>query len=252
MHPQPTALLRLAVASTTSPNLPLDPSTPAWQHAIVFGGAQRPMPPRRRKAKYLRPCEEAISSQSRISGLSRLASPAPGDADHLRKKLGPILCNRPGCLVGEQLDFVTLEDSILEWKGVPYRFGGNEKTGIDCSALVQKLLPHRRVPRTTLGQLSTGIERPLNQIALPGDVFIFINKQNANQRHVGLYLGSNFIIHASSSRRKVIVDNVSHLFLTGLQLVQVKAFQWQTHSPFHEQENLTCPTRCDVKESRLS
>ena len=33
----------------------------------------------------------------------------------------------------------TLDSFVREWLGTPYRFGGNSKTGIDCSQFTKRL-----------------------------------------------------------------------------------------------------------------
>ncbi|MGO1298316.1 MAG: C40 family peptidase [Vibrio sp.] len=91
-----------------------------------------------------------------------------------------------------------------KWQGVPYRWGGTTPTGVDCSALVQ--IAYEKtwqidLPRTTKQQSLVGSRiSPAN--ARYGDlVFFHITK---NEKHVGLYLGKQRFIHASSSRGVMI------------------------------------------------
>jgi len=97
-----------------------------------------------------------------------------------------------------------------EWQGVKYKFGGNSKSGIDCSALIQKAFKDKLdlvVPRTTLLQSKLGFEIDKSQLNT-GDLVFF--KTGKNSRHVGIYLEDGKFIHASTKRGVSIssLDNV--------------------------------------------
>ncbi len=103
-----------------------------------------------------------------------------------------------------------LNDFYSEWKGVRYKFGGNSKKGIDCSALIQIAFKDKlnvNIPRTTRLQSKTGYEIRKNELNT-GDLVFF--KTGKNSRHVGIYLKNGEFIHASSKRGVTIskLDNV--------------------------------------------
>lgn len=87
------------------------------------------------------------------------------------------------------------------WQGVPHKYGGNDRHGIDCSGFVHltyRELFNTRVPRTTkqLAKIGRSITRKHLRI---GDLVLFkIGRRQ--QRHVGIYLGNGQFVHASSSR----------------------------------------------------
>ncbi|ROS05785.1 spr peptidase [Sinobacterium caligoides] len=86
-----------------------------------------------------------------------------------------------------------------EWLGVPYRFGGTTRKGIDCSAFVQRTFQERLqlpLPRTTRLQSTQGKQISRNEL-VPGDLVFF--KTGRNRRHVGIYMGSGEFLHASST-----------------------------------------------------
>ncbi|MEZ5045662.1 MAG: C40 family peptidase [Chitinophagaceae bacterium] len=87
------------------------------------------------------------------------------------------------------------------WIGVPYKYGGTSRQGIDCSALVCKIYETAlqiNLPRTTQAQAQYSVAINQNQL-LPGDLIFFAINHNQIS-HVGLYLGANIFIHASSSK----------------------------------------------------
>ncbi|KFZ36282.1 hypothetical protein HR45_17415 [Shewanella mangrovi] len=93
----------------------------------------------------------------------------------------------------------TLTAFEQQWRGVPYRFGGNSKRGIDCSAFVQltyQQLANIRLPRTTEAQANQGFKVPLTAVT-SGDLLFF--KTGWSSRHVGIYLSQNNFMHASTS-----------------------------------------------------
>jgi murein DD-endopeptidase / murein LD-carboxypeptidase len=86
-----------------------------------------------------------------------------------------------------------------QWRGVPYRMGGNSKAGVDCSALVQITYLNafaRQLPRTTDDQAKVGSKVKRGQ-ERSGDLVFF--KTGFWRKHVGIYLGNNTFMHASAS-----------------------------------------------------
>ncbi len=97
--------------------------------------------------------------------------------------------------------------------GSPYKFGGESfKKGIDCSAFVMKVFRkiNIRLPRTTWTQYKYGEKIPKKDLRA-GDL-VFFNTHRGPHSHVGIYIGNNRFIHASSGR----VHAVTISQLTGL------------------------------------
>lgn len=83
--------------------------------------------------------------------------------------------------------------------GTPYRFGGADARGFDCSGLV--LYVHEKVgldiPRTAAEQEHAARRVDLRDLS-PGDlVFFRIGTRRVN--HVGIYVGAGRFIHAPRS-----------------------------------------------------
>ncbi|MDW8846931.1 bifunctional murein DD-endopeptidase/murein LD-carboxypeptidase [Erwinia sp. P7711] len=92
-----------------------------------------------------------------------------------------------------------LMDQYADWKGVRYRLGGTSKRGIDCSAFVQTTFREQfglDLPRSTYEQEDSG--KSINRGKLrPGDIVLF--RAGSTGRHVGIYLGNDNFVHASTS-----------------------------------------------------
>jgi len=93
-----------------------------------------------------------------------------------------------------------LNDYFKSWKGVRYRYGGYSTKGVDCSGLTKrayKELYGIELPRTVVEQSKVGKKIDKKSIR-PGDLIFF--KTGLYSRHVGIYLGENYFIHASRSK----------------------------------------------------
>ena len=95
---------------------------------------------------------------------------------------------------------------------IPYRFGGNSLLGIDCSAFVQKVysLVGVDLPRSAREQFSEG--NPVDKGELSIGDLVFFRTYASFPSHVGIYLGNNLFIHASSRSKKVTIDNLETPF----------------------------------------
>ena len=107
-------------------------------------------------------------------------------------------------------DTNAIKDIILQefekWEGTPHKMGGNSKRGIDCSGFAHYIytkLFNLNVPRTTKQFFNTGIR--INKAQLkPGDLVAF--QPHSYPRHVGIYIGNNKFIHASTTKGVMMSD----------------------------------------------
>jgi murein DD-endopeptidase / murein LD-carboxypeptidase len=96
---------------------------------------------------------------------------------------------------------------IEDWYGTPYKFGGCEKSGVDCSCFANAL--YKDVYQKTLSRSSRDIYKTCEKINTSdlqeGDfVFFKINSQDVS--HVGIYLSNNKFVHASTSKGVMVND----------------------------------------------
>ncbi|MGB7293078.1 MAG: LysM peptidoglycan-binding domain-containing protein [Thermodesulfobacteriota bacterium] len=100
-------------------------------------------------------------------------------------------------------------NAALMFLGVPYKFGGNSpSTGLDCSAYVKKVFRILNIdlPRTARDIYHVGKYVQKSQLAT-GDL-VFFRTYARYPSHVGIYLGDNKFIHASSRSKMVTIDDL--------------------------------------------
>ncbi len=122
---------------------------------------------------------------------------------------------RSGLALGfdiEEHDDHTLFLEAASWMGVPYKYGGNSKRGIDCSGLtcaIYREVYGKKLPRTCRQQFAE-IKRVNHSDELKsGDLLFFHTSPGSREcTHVGIYLKDGRFLHASSYRG--VVTDVLH------------------------------------------
>jgi len=92
-----------------------------------------------------------------------------------------------------------------KYLGVPYVFGGESRSGMDCSGLVQTVFKDLGVtmPRVVPDQADMGVPVGSLADAKPGDLII-----PKGEQHIVIYVGDGKVLHAPRPGKDVrIVDN---------------------------------------------
>lgn len=101
-------------------------------------------------------------------------------------------------------DMVVLKSK--KYIGVPYLYGGSTPRAFDCSGFTSYVfkLNGISIPRTASQQYQAGSW--VNKSQLKSGDLVFFNTSGSGVSHVGIYIGSNKFIHASSSKGVMISD----------------------------------------------
>jgi cell wall-associated NlpC family hydrolase len=91
--------------------------------------------------------------------------------------------------------------AALAVAGTPYRWGGSEANGFDCSGLIQFAYAEVGIPlpRRSVEQAGSGHAVALERSQLrPGDILAFRARPGGEVSHVGLYLGDGRFVHSAT------------------------------------------------------
>jgi len=98
--------------------------------------------------------------------------------------------------------------AVMGFLGAPNRLGGYSIKGLDCSGLVKKIYQTFNIdlPRTAFEQSRVGLRVARSKL-VEGDLLFFNTRRRLG--HVGIYIGNNQFVHASSRKRGVRIDNLN-------------------------------------------
>ncbi len=91
------------------------------------------------------------------------------------------------------------DKSFASWMGTPYKYGGTTKSGVDCSGFVTNVyreVAGKSLPRSTEEEYKQGRAVDKDDLNI-GDLVFF--GDNKKVEHVGIYVGKDSFIHASTS-----------------------------------------------------
>ena len=132
----------------------------------------------------------SVAKVSKITNLTRAANIEECSA--LRFKYAMIMDREVETISNTELFTV-----IDEWWATRYKYGGEDKQGIDCSAFTGKVLSlvyGVNLPRTATEQYKL-VEKITKEKLVEGDLVFFNTRGGVS--HVGVYLGDNYFVHSS-------------------------------------------------------
>lgn len=129
------------------------------------------------------------------------SNPAPKP---LETKLNTDLSKKLGVNVPKNAN-PKLMNQVGDWLGVPYRLGGIDKKGVDCSGFINQVFRNvyaKQLPR---------VAAEIHAVSMPvrdkerreGDL-VFFKINNTKVTHAGILLFDDYFAHASTSRGVVI------------------------------------------------
>ena len=109
-------------------------------------------------------------------------------------------------------DGYEISGAALSLRGVPYRNGGSDPAGFDCSGFVWYVFDQHgvRLPRTVSEQFQAGTDVDPRDLRA-GDLVFFDTIHNGVRQlatHVGIVIGGDEFVHAPSTSGEVRVERL--------------------------------------------
>lgn len=136
---------------------------------------------------------------------------APSEPEELRRDT-PIAPDAPipRDLTSKRFDGRAIAQFAMGFRGVPYRLGGADPAGFDCSGLVQYVFAQYgiSVPRVVEQQFAVGDTIRPSDIK-PGDLIFFNTlKRGDGASHVAIAIGQDSFVHAPNSTGVVRIETL--------------------------------------------
>jgi len=96
---------------------------------------------------------------------------------------------------------------INDWYGINYKYGGKDKSGIDCSGLTAALYiaVYKKTISSNTKDLVNEVKKIKESDLKEGDL-VFFNTNGKSISHVGVYLQNSKFVHASTKKGVMISD----------------------------------------------
>jgi cell wall-associated NlpC family hydrolase len=144
--------------------------------------------------------------------------PAPKEAPKVYESAKPVqqLASRSTDMIQQRL-----AKAVQSALGVPYVYGGDSLSGMDCSGLTSYVYKQLGVdlPRDSRSQFDVGT--PVSVDSMQKGDLIFFDTGGGDISHVGIYMGENKMAHAASKPHEVTISDITW-YLNHYKVVGVK------------------------------
>src|SRR5262245_515556 len=164
--------------------------------------------PRRLTALFVAAAATACASSGATPRPFPTPTPSPGsDPGAARPVTSP--SSAPRAAVGGVGAGYAVAGTALSFRGAPYRNGGSDPSGFDCSGFVWYVFGQHgiTVPRTVGEQYRQGTD--VSRSTLEAGDLVFFDTGCSGASHVGMVIGGDEFVHAPSSRGEVRVERMS-------------------------------------------
>ncbi len=112
----------------------------------------------------------------------------------------------------DKIENIKLYSFIDEWYGVPYKYGGKTKSGIDCSNFTSTL--YSNIYNKSLTGSSSSIFdqcKTISKSNLEEGDLVFFKIDGDKISHIGVYLQNNKFVHATT-KKGVMIDDLDEAY----------------------------------------
>lgn len=122
---------------------------------------------------------------------------------------GEVASSTPDSRTPSIVEAYALVSTALQFRGTPYRNGGGDPFGFDCSGFAQFVFALHQIalPREVRDQFRAGRAVDLSDLT-PGDL-LFFSTTEPGASHVAIAVGADEFVHAPSSAGVVRVEHLS-------------------------------------------
>jgi uncharacterized protein YgiM (DUF1202 family) len=120
-------------------------------------------------------------------------------------------------LIDKQLRFFARAQKLIDYAkkflGTKYNYGGESPAGFDCSGYTMFIYAEfgYKLPHNALSQMKMGGMIKRGELTM-GDLVFFSTKRTSTINHVGIYIGDNAFIHASSGSGRIKIDSMAESY----------------------------------------
>jgi lipoprotein Spr len=147
--------------------------------------------------------KQAIAAKGPVKKQQPVSKSSKVYTSELQKKLG---------ISAKQVKENKLYSFIEEWYGVPYKYGGCQKNGVDCSCFTNLLYEKvygKKIARSTT-EIYSSCDKISIEDATTGDLIFFKIGGNTIS-HVGIFIKNKLFVHSSTSKG-VIINSIDEAY----------------------------------------